>query len=73
MKKKIVIVEHAQAVETEARDTAEARMTASQKELKGVKGFFKKIWKHNLFQEYYRQKEIASAREKIFATKPFCW
>lgn len=68
-KKKIVIVEHAGALETEARDTAEARMTASKKELKGARGFFKKIWKHNLFQEYYRQKEIAVAREEIFGTK----
>jgi hypothetical protein len=68
-KKKIVIVEHAGAIETESRDAAEAHMSASKKELKGVRGVFKKIWKHNLFHEYYRQKEIALVREKILNTK----
>jgi hypothetical protein len=30
-----------------------------------MKGFFSKIWKHNLFREYYRQNEIALAKEEI--------
>lgn len=67
-RKKIVIVEASDAVEAEARDVADAKMTASPEELSGVSGFVKRIWKHNLFHEYYRQKEIGKARSQILET-----
>lgn len=62
---KIAFVDTSSSVEDEARDVADAKMTASKEETKGFKGFFKRVWKHNLFHEYYRQKEIIKAREKI--------
>ena len=64
-KRRIAIVDTSEALEEQARDLAEERMTASKEELEGMKGFFSKIWKHNLFQEYYRQKEIALAKGEI--------
>lgn len=64
-KKRVVIVDTSDALEDQARDMAEERLTVSKEDLKGMKGFFFKIWKHNLFREYYRQKEIALAKTKI--------
>ncbi len=52
-------------IESQARDVAESRLLSSKEELKGFKGFFRKIWKHNLAHEYYRQKEIAKAKREI--------
>lgn len=51
-----------------ARDAADRNLTASAEELKGFKGFLKKVWKHNIFNEYYRQKEIIKAKKKIAET-----
>ncbi len=56
------IVENAAAFDSQARDTADEKMTANKAELRGVKGFLTKIWKHNLAQDYYRQKEVAKAK-----------
>ncbi len=64
-KKKVVIVEASEAVEEKARDVAEARLTASLEEQKGIHGLAKRIWKHNLFFEYYRQQEIQKAKKEI--------
>ena len=52
-------------IEQQARDIAEEKMLLSKAELKGFRGFFSKIWKHNLAHEYYRQKEIVKARREI--------
>lgn len=52
-------------METAAHDAGDAKMTASKEELHGIGGFLKKIWKHNLFNEVYRQKEITKARTAI--------
>lgn len=68
-RKKVVVVENAEALENEARDVAEARMTAERGELKGLSGIFSRIWRHNLFYEYYRQKEISVARSSIIDSK----
>ena len=57
-----VIVETKGAVEARARDIAEAAMSRNKSELKGVSGIAKKIWVHNLFQPFYRQKEITKAK-----------
>jgi len=52
-------------IEDQVRDAAEEKLTASKEELGGITGFFKKIWKHNLAREYYRQKFIAKTRREI--------
>lgn len=62
-RKKIVIADF--SIEDQARDIAEDKMTSSKEELRGMKGFFQKIWKHNLAREYYRQKEISKAKRSI--------
>lgn len=64
-KRRVAIVDTSEALEEQARDMAEERMTANKEELRGLKGFFSKIWKHNLAHEYYRQKEIALAKTDI--------
>lgn len=64
-KKKHKIVIASVDIEQQARDVAEEKMLSSKKELKGFRGFFNKIWKHNLAHEYYRQKEIAKAKREI--------
>lgn len=64
-KKKHTIVIANVDIEQQARDIAAERLTSSKTELKGFTGFFRRIWKHNLAHEYYRQKEIAKARREI--------
>ncbi len=54
-----------EALETRARDIADARMNRDKDELRGVGGFFKKIWTHNLLREYYRQREVGRARQEL--------
>lgn len=64
------VVETTNLVEAQARDLADHKMTESKEDRS--KNWFtrtvKRIWKHNLAQEYYRQKEIATARKEILAT-----
>lgn len=64
-KLRLAIVDTSESVEDQARDIAEERLTANKTELKGFKGFFKKIWKHNWFREYYRQKEIIRVKGEM--------
>ena len=52
-------------IENQVHDIAEERMLSSKAELKGFLGFLRKIWKHNLAHEYYRQKEMHKARREI--------
>ncbi|GEM_PF-2962524 len=63
--KKIVILDTSSAIETKARDEAEARLTEDRDALTGVSGFFKRVWKHNLAREYYRQSEIERVRGEL--------
>ena len=78
---KAVIVDTTDVMKAQARDAGDAQMTMevpkNGEELKGLKKFFKgefwkragqKIWKHGLWRDYYRNKEIAKAREKILQT-----
>jgi len=65
-RRKIVLVEAGDLGEQEARDVAERSLETGKGELTGIAGFGKRIWKYNLFREYYRQKELSSAREAIF-------
>ncbi|MFZ2975109.1 MAG: hypothetical protein WA055_00585 [Candidatus Moraniibacteriota bacterium] len=37
----------------------------SKEQIKGIGNVLKKVWKHNLFHEYYRQKELSKARRAI--------
>lgn len=65
-KRKIVIAEI--DISQQARDVAEENMAESKESLKGIKGLVKRIWKHNLAHEYYRQKEIAAIKKEIKET-----
>lgn len=65
-KKKVVIVDTEHLAESEARDAADAKMTANAESMKGVSGFFKRIWKHGIARDYYHQKEIVDAKKAIY-------
>lgn len=78
---KVGFVDTTDVMKTKARDAGDAAMTMeipeNPQELKGFKRFFKgefwrrtgeKIWKHGLWRDYYRNKEVAKAREKILKT-----
>ena len=63
-KLRLAFVDNSKAIDDQAVDAGEAKMTVD----KGKAGFFKKIWKHNLARNYYRQKEINTARQQILET-----
>ena len=58
---KIAVVNVEEIAEAEARKAADAYMT----EPKGKVGFFKKMWKHTFFDEYYRQREVNRVKNEI--------
>ncbi|MEK7144624.1 MAG: glycosyltransferase family 9 protein [Patescibacteria group bacterium] len=65
-KKKVVLVDVEDIREQAVHEAAERAMTESKENSSGFLNFFKKrIWKHGLAHEYYRQKEVARAREAI--------
>ncbi|MFQ5452417.1 MAG: hypothetical protein ACE5DQ_02525, partial [Candidatus Paceibacterota bacterium] len=64
-RKKIAVVDVSKIAEAHSRDTAEGKLTASEKETKGFRGFVKKVFKYNYFREWIRQKEIVKAEKKI--------
>ncbi len=66
---KLVFVNNRDIIESRVRDVADERMTESVDNMRGVKGFFQRIWKHNLAREYYRQKEVTKARQEILASE----
>ncbi len=74
-KLKAVIVNIDDLAEQAARDSAERTLTASKESMRGVSGFFKRIWTHTLAREYYRQKHVSQARgairekEDLYATE----
>jgi hypothetical protein len=68
-KKKIIIADVSENIESDARDIAEDKMTAEKEELRGFKGILRKIWKHNLFHEYYWQKEYHKNRNQIIGSE----
>jgi hypothetical protein len=63
-KRKLGVVD-TDLMEKRARDIASERMTADKANLKGVSGFFKKIWKHNWGAEYYRSKETDKIKKEL--------
>ena len=69
-KQRIAFVDVHSSVEERAKDIAETRLADEQTELKGrgLRTIFKRIWKEKAY-EYYRQLEIAKAREEIEGKK----
>ena len=63
-KRKLGIVE-TDLVEKRSREEAAERMNRNKDELKGVSGFFKKIWTHNWMAEYYRAREVEKVRKEL--------
>ena len=67
---KAAVVDATKLVEAQAKDIGDHKMTESKEDRS--KSWFKRkvtqIWKHNLFQEYYRHKKIAEARGEIIAS-----
>ena len=61
----VTLVNVDELAEEAARDAAERGLTASKDSMTGFKGFFKKIWKHGVAREYYRQKQLTRMREAI--------
>jgi hypothetical protein len=61
IKLRAAVVELEHLAEQAARDKAERTLT----EEKGKSGFFKRIWKHGMAREFYRQRELIKARKEI--------
>lgn len=61
----VTYVDISDAVEKNAIDTAEAKLTADKEELNGFKGWCTKVFKFNLFYDLYRRQEIEKAKRKI--------
>jgi len=68
-KLKVTVVDESSNLESEAMDIADSKMTESKDGLKGFGGMWKRIWKHNLAQPYYRRKEFEKARAEILERK----
>lgn len=64
---KAAIINTDELVKAGARDAGDARMTESKEDRSGswIARIGKRIWKHNLAQEWYRQREISRARKEI--------
>ena len=67
---KAAVVNATALMEAQARDIGDAEMSLSKEDQKKswIKRKINAIWKHNLAQEYYRQKAIAKARNEILET-----
>ena len=62
---KVGIVGVASRLEQRARELGEAKMTESEKDSSGINGGIRRLWRHNLLREYYRQVEISKARQRV--------
>ena len=62
---RIGIIDVSSLEESRARDIAEAKLSVEKGDLKGLKGLFQKIWRHNLAREYYRQRAILEAKQEM--------
>jgi len=65
---KVAVVNIEEIAEAEARKAADAYMTESKAKIKGPLGFFKKMWKHTYFDEFYRQRQVTRASKQITET-----
>jgi hypothetical protein len=61
------IIDASQLAEAQARDLADERLAESKEDRSKnwLSRTTTRIWKHNLAKEYYRQKEISTARKEI--------
>lgn len=68
---KAAVVNTQRLVEAQARDIGDHRMAESKEDRSGgfLKRTLRRIWKHNLAQEYKRQNEITTARSEIMNSK----
>lgn len=68
---KAAVVDADQLVEGQARDIGDAKMSESKDQLdqNRITKFVRRIWKQNLMEGYYRNKEIQKARKDIIENK----
>ena len=64
---KAALIDANRILESQARDVADARMTESKegRSKNRISKFFTRMWKHNLAQEWYRQREISRTKKEI--------
>lgn len=64
---KAAVINTDEIVKSQARDVGDARMTESKEDRSGnwFSKIGKRIWKHNLAQEWYRQREISRVKKDI--------
>ncbi len=68
---RVGVIDISSAIEQRAREIAESKLTESKQESAGVSGFLRKLWRHNLLRDYYRQVEISKARQRILSRGEF--
>ena len=68
---KAAVIDTTELMDAQARDDANFKMTETQEELKQgrVKKWWNRMWKHNIAQDYYRQKHMVESRKNILANK----
>lgn len=66
---KIAFVDVTHLAESEAHDTAEEHLTEERKKTKGMRNMFKRIWKHNIAREWYRQREINKVKKEVYGSE----
>jgi hypothetical protein len=64
---KAAVINTSELVKSQSRDVGDARMTESKEDRSGnfLLRLKRRIWDHNLAQEWYRQREISRARKEI--------
>lgn len=67
---KAAVINTDELVKSQSRDVGDARMTESKEDRSAnlLTRTLKRMWKHNLAQEWYRQREIGRARKEILET-----
>ena len=68
-RKKIVVVDISETVDTASREAGEEVLTAPHEDFSGVRGWLRKLWKHNsIAEEYKRLRKIGQVRKQIKET-----
>lgn len=66
--KHVAFVDVSHLAESKARDVGESKMNLNKSEMKGIKGFFTKIWR-SATEGYRKHKAIAEAKAAIYDTQ----
>lgn len=68
---KAAVVNLDEIVKSQSRDIGNAKMTESKEDRSGniFKKTWTRLWKHNIAEEYYKQKEISAAKKDILDNK----